>query len=300
MSKKLFIKRQNLILNKLRAHPCSFKELQDYLKKHSIDEDEDYLISKRTFERDAKEIKQIYGVSIEYQRSENVYKIVEEADENKTERMSESFQIFNALSLSDAVSNQIIIDKRRPLGTENIHDLLYAIKNKFVSQFTHEKFWNNNNEKKRRTVNPLALKEARYRWYLIAQDHKDGWIKNFGLDRISNLEITPKKFEPPKDFNPEEKYKHAFGITADGTKPEKITLWFTQRQADFIKAFPLHTSQKVLSENEKECIIELYLSPSYDFVMELLSIGKEVKVLEPESLKIKIIEILEATLKLYK
>ena len=42
------------------------------------------------------------------------------------------------------------------------------------------------------------------------------------------------------------------------------------------------------------------MSPTYDFIMELLSIGQEVKVLEPESLKNKMIEMLEATLKRYK
>jgi proteasome accessory factor B len=56
----------------------------------------------------------------------------------------------------------------------------------------------------------------------------------------------------------------------------------------------------VVSENETECIMELYLSPTYDFVMELLSIGKEVKVLEPESLKKEIIERIKATLQHYK
>ncbi|MFV5695154.1 WYL domain-containing protein [Flavobacterium sp. LB3P122] len=35
------------------------------------------------------------------------------------------------------------------------------------------------------------------------------------------------------------------------------------------------------------------------FIMKLLSIGQEVKVLEPESLKNKMIKMLEATLKHY-
>jgi proteasome accessory factor B len=300
MSKKQFIKRHHLIMNKLRSNSCSFKDLQDHLEKHSIDDDENYMISKRTFERDVQEIWEIYKVDIKYQRSQNVYQIIEDADGVKNDRLIESFQIFNALSISDSVSNQIIIEKRRPLGAENMHGLLHAIKNKFEVQFTHEKFWKGNNEKKKRTVYPLALKEARNRWYLVTQDSKDGVFKTFGLDRISDLDITRKKFESPKNFNPEEKFRYSFGIITDETKPERIKLWLSHGQADYIKSLPLHHSQKIVSENEKECVIELFLSPTYDFIMELLSIGQEIKVLEPESLKYKMIEMLEATLKRYK
>jgi predicted DNA-binding transcriptional regulator YafY len=299
MSKKQFIKRYHLIINKLRSNPCSFKELQDYLGKHSIDDDENYMISKRTFERDLKEIWGIYGVDIKYQRSQNVYQIIEDAD-GVSDRRIESFQIFNALSISDSVSNQIIIEKRRPLGTENMHGFIHAIKNKFEVHFTYEKFWYKSKEKEKRTVYPLALKEARNRWYLVAKDNKDGIIKTFGLDRISDLDITRKKFEYTKDFNLEEKFRNSFGIITDGTKPEKIKLWLSHGQADYIKSLPLHHSQKVVSENEKECVIELFMSPTYDFIMELLSIGQEVKVLEPESLEKEIVKRLKDTLKQYK
>jgi predicted DNA-binding transcriptional regulator YafY len=299
MSHKLAVKRHNLIINKLRANPCSLVDLLNYLEKHSFN-DEYYSISKRTFERDVKQILKVYEIQIEYIRSQNVYEIVQEANEGKTNKIIESFQVYNALSLSDAISKNIIIEKRKSLGTENLHLFIHAIQNKLEVQFTHEKFWESTHEKKIRTVFPLALKEARNRWYLVSQDPNDNKFKSFSLDRITNLEIGHEKFEYPTDFNPEEKFEHAFGIITDGTKPVKIKLWFSHAQADYIKSLPLHLSQKVVSENENECIMELYLSPTYDFVMELLSIGKEVKVLEPESLKKEIIERLEANIKQYK
>jgi predicted DNA-binding transcriptional regulator YafY len=300
MSKKQFIKRHHLIINKLRSSPCSFKEIQDYLEKHSINDDENYAISKRTFERDVKEIWEIYKIDIEYKRSQNAYEITQDADEAKNDRLIESFQIFNALSISDSISNQIIIEKRKPLGTENMHGLLHAIKNQLQVQFSYEKFWKSNNEKKVRSAYPLALKEARNRWYLIAQDPIEGISKTFGLDRIFNLDISRKKFEYPTDFNAEKKFEHSFGITIDDMKPEKIKLCFSPRQADFVKSLPLHHSQKIVTENEKECIIELFMRPTYDFIMELLSIGQEVKVLEPDSLKKEIVKKLEDTLRQYK
>ena len=50
-----------------------------------------------------------------------------------------------------------------------------------------EKFWDEDQDKKTRIVHPLALKESRYRWYLVALDEKDSVIKSFALDRISNI-----------------------------------------------------------------------------------------------------------------
>jgi predicted DNA-binding transcriptional regulator YafY len=36
---------------------------------------------------------------------------------------------------------------------------------------------------------PLAIKESEHRWYLVAQDEKDGSVKNFGFDRIIDLKF---------------------------------------------------------------------------------------------------------------
>ncbi len=300
MSKKHFIKRLILIINKLRKESFSFEEIQRYLSEHTYDDSENYDISLRTFQRDLKEIYLIFNIDIILIRSEGKYKIIRDMDDKKTDRLLECFTIFDAISSTEILSKDIFVENRRPLGTEHMLELLKAIKNKFQVEFTHEKFWKENAEKQTRTVYPLALKEARNRWYLVAKDSKDRVIKTFGLDRISDLEITRRNFEAPSDFDVGKKFEHSFGIISEGTTPEKIRLCFSHRQADFIKSFPLHHSQTIVSENENECIIELFLSPTYDFVMELLSIGKEVKILEPESLKSKMIAMLEETLKQYK
>jgi predicted DNA-binding transcriptional regulator YafY len=55
-----------------------------------------------------------------------------------------------------------------------------------------------------------------------------------------------------------------------------------------------------LVDNEKEFRVELLLHPTYDFGMKLLSIGSEVKVLEPKSLQEEMKAKLSATLELYR
>ena len=129
---------------------------------------------------------------------------------------------------------------------------------------------------------------------------KDNRIKTFGLDRMTNLEITSTKFQSPESYNPEETFRHSFGIINGGDKePQKIILSFSIDQGKYIKSLPLHHSQKELINDEEEYRIELLLYPTYDFVMELMSIGAQVKVIEPQSLKNEMIKKLEATLKQY-
>lgn len=300
MSKKQFLKRYSLIINKLRKKASSFEEIQKYLADQSFNDDENYEISIRTFQREIKEIASTHGIEINYNRSQRVYEIVYDGNEERNERLMESFEIIDALKISSNLSNHLILEKRKPLGTNNMNYLIHSIKNRNEISFSHTKYWNEEQGSTQRKVQPLALKEARYRWYLIAKDLNDNSVKTFGLDRISNLEITNLKFVLPENFNPEETFRYSFGIiNGDNKKPQKIILSFSFEQGKYIKSLPLHHSQKELINNEEEYRIELLLHPTYDFVMELMSIGAEVKILEPENLKKEMIKKLKATLKQY-
>jgi predicted DNA-binding transcriptional regulator YafY len=277
MSKKQFIKRYSLVINRLRNAPTTFEEIQKFLSIQSDIDEEKYTMSKRTLQRDINEIASLYDIEIASTRSTKKYEIIEDENDDRNERLMESFEIFSALNWSKNLKNHLIVEKRRPLGTEHMHGLLHAIKNQLQVQCNYEKYWDSQGVKSQRTLFRLALKEARNRWYLIAQDPIDAVVKNFGLDRISVLQILNTKFKHPSDYNIDEQFRDAFGIISTEKEAQKVVLELTIAQANYIKSLPLHHSQKVISENESTCTIQLYLRPTYDFVMELMSMGKEVK-----------------------
>lgn len=62
-------------------------------------------------------------------------------------------------------------------------------------------------------------------------------------------------------------------------------LSLTPTQGRYVQAFPLHNSQQLFSQSETEARIRLRLFDTYDLRMELLSMGEEVKVLAPSSLR---------------
>ncbi|MBV7441124.1 WYL domain-containing protein [Weeksellaceae bacterium TAE3-ERU29] len=283
MSKIESIARYNLIIKKLRKHPASFNEISDYLDLESDLHDYNYRVSKRTFQRDLKDIRTLYGVDVQYNRAKKVYYVNLNEQEEVNERILEAFDIFNALNISDRLSNYIHFEKRKPKGTENLHGFLHAIKNQLQIKFEYQKFWEE--EPTERVVEPYALKEFKNRWYLLANDLKACKVKSFALDRLADLDITKRKFDKPKDFDVNKYYKYCFGIISPNDyKPKEIILSFKPFQGKYIKTLPLHESQEILVDNDNELRIKLKLFITHDFLMELLSYGDTLRVLEPECL----------------
>ena len=290
MSKRGYISRYLLILKKLKVKPNStYEELQSYIENQFdyLQMQDDNLqigFSKRTLQRDIKEIRNVFGIDIEYSKSQKGYFISQNENENMNfQRMMEAFDMFNSLNLAQNLTPFIHLEKRRPQGTENLYGLLHAIKNRLQIKFTYQKFWEE--ELSQRLVEPYALKEFKNRWYIMAKDSKDNNIKSFALDRLTNLEITNLNYQYPDNYSIEQSYRYCFGIISpNDEEPQDIILSFDPFQGKYIKTLPLHDTQQVLVDNDEEIKIKLKLCLTHDLVMELLSFGDNMKVIEPKSL----------------
>lgn len=299
MSKRESLDRHRLIISKLRRQPCSFEQLQDFLEYESSLSEYNFTCSLRTFQRDKRDIESLYNIVIEYDPVLKAYQIVEDGNEEHHERLMEAFEVYNALNMSSNLSNKIILEKRKSLGTDHLYRLLHAIKSNKEITFRYRSYYDDSLSDRR--VQPVAIKEARNRWYLLAKDTKNDIFKSFGLDRIENLEITNRRFEPHTDYDPEVDYRYAFGIiNGTGEKVQDVELSFTPREGRYVKSLPLHRSQQLLRENEEETVFTYRLIPTYDFRQEILSYGDQVQVLKPKKLKNEIILQLEGALKRYR
>ena len=146
------------------------------------------------------------------------------------------------------------------------------------------------------------LKEFKNRWYLLAneKDGKDLFLKTFGLDRITDLEISNSTFKPTK-IDIEKYFINSFGIIyTENEQPEEIVLSFDPEQGQYIKTLPMHHSQKVLIDNYKEYRIQLTLFPTYDFEREVLSHGERVKIISPKSFRNHLSKEVKNMMKNYK
>lgn len=299
MKTKISFNRWTLIIQKLKKRPSSFDEIFDFLEEESEIQGYDFAVSLRTFQRDLKDIESVFGIEIKYDRSQGVYRIAEDANSGIKERMLEAFDTFNALQISERVSDHIHFENRKSKGTENLYGLLHAIKNKQLISFTYHKFWEEQSEQ--RTIEPYSLKEFANRWYILGYDASRKAIRSFALDRLSDLEIKKQKFIPSTAFDADLYYKNSFGIISPekGQKPEEIMISCDAFQGKYIKALPFHHSQQIIKDDENEMIIRLFLVPTYDFVQEILSKGKTIKILQPQSLIDEVKQIYQAALEQY-
>ena len=290
MSKRGYISRYLLILRRLKSKPyTTYEELLSYMENQLdyLQMQDDRLsvgFSKRTLQRDIRDIRNLFGIDIEYSKSPKGYFIQQtEAENMNFQRMMEAFDMFTSLNLAHDLQPYIHLETRRPQGTENLYGLLHAIKNRYVARFTYQKFWDDDSST--RTVEPYALKEFRNRWYLMAKDTKDRNVKSFALDRLSSLDITISTFRYPSDYSVDDTYRYCFGIiSSNDEEPQDVILSFEPVQGKYIRTLPLHSTQQIIISNDDELRVKLRLCITHDFIMELLSFGDNMKVITPKSL----------------
>ncbi|PSR04415.1 MAG: hypothetical protein BRD50_03695 [Bacteroidetes bacterium SW_11_45_7] len=213
-------------------------------------------------------------------------------------------KIFDAVNIhrvfGDEGVDKVIQMEQPPYfkGRELLGDLLRAIKERKTVEFDYQRF--QLDQPKHRLVHPYLLKEYRNRWYLIGMLNKNQHIMIFGLDRMSNLQLSDHPYAISPYFEPEHYFQYSYGITTFSGAPEDVVLSFTPHQGHYIKTQPLHHSQQILRDNEEECRIKLQVGISPELVMDLLSYGKHLTVLQPESLREQMMDNMEQALKKYR
>jgi len=169
-------------------------------------------------------------------------------------------------------------------GSELLSDLISLITSKIPVEMVYKKF--NSDRQKYYTIHPYLLKEFKNMWYIIGFIEEYEQVRIFALDRIVHISPTERTYIPPQEtnFNAESFYKHCIGVSVLDQAPEKVILKFTPFQGQYLKVQPLHSTQKVLEDNEEAYIIEIEVIINFELKMQLLSYGANVTVLHPESL----------------
>jgi hypothetical protein len=195
-----------------------------------------------------KDIYTIYGIEIKFNKSLRKYEVFDMEEGKEYERIFESFETLSGINLSNHLGKKIVLERKADKGTEHLHGILYAIENNWLLSFQHQSYWKD--EPTTRTLQPILIKEAQHRWYLVGWDIEKKEIRNFGLDRISNLEITNQKGKS-LDIDLTQYYHHAIGIETYATA-EKVLISCSPYQAQYLKSLPIHPSQKVQKETKNK------------------------------------------------
>lgn len=257
-------------------------------------------LPRRTFYNYRIAVLELFGIEILYDKSTAEYYIANgKNNEDKgdiVDWLLNSTAISGMFSDAAAISDRIFLEQV-PSARDNLAPIIEAIKNSRMVKFTYHPF-----SRSRPTsgvvVEPYLLKLFRQRWYVAGRNVAEKRIKTYALDRILEMDILSETFETPADFNPDEYFKHSFGIVVDSSEPRDVMLKATAQRAKYMRALPLHSSQQEMIHDAYSIFsYKMLITP--DFVTELMSLGSEVTVLSPPELRTMLVNKLQETLALY-
>jgi len=296
MAVKIHLQRLLLIIRKIQSHKyITFEKLTKELEHEMSIRGYEPNCSRNTLQRDIKEIREEFFIEIKYNRQDKGYYIdKQDITDPNIEQFIESFELLNSLNADKGIPDFVLPEKHQSKGTEHLFTLIDAIKRSLYIEFTYKKYTGEPDTN--RILQPYVIKEFHERWYVIGRENS-GIIKTFGLDRIKNLIVTPRKFQRDQSFNIVEKFQYSYGIYSSNEYPiEDIILAFDAEDGNYLKSAPLHSSQKIIKETHEELIIKLSVRLTPDFLMEIISRSWSLRIISPEYLRSKICSIYKKAL----
>jgi predicted DNA-binding transcriptional regulator YafY len=169
------------------------------------------------------------------------------------------------------------------LGSELIPKIIQALDENRVIEFIYQRF--DDSIQKNVKLHPYLLKEDRHIWYIIGKHtKKEDPVTTYALDRMKSIKLLDTRFQPIT-FDFDEYYRYSFGITVTSNDPIEVVLSFTPLQGKYLKSLPIHSTQKILVDDDNEYRISVIVKPSWEFYEKLLGYGEAVKVIAPQSIK---------------
>ena len=266
-------------------------------------------LDQRTFHRYRENILSLFGVSVLCNRH-NGYRYYVERDPVENNKVTEwMLSSVRLASLGDKLKNhnKVMLDTP-PYNSEYLDDVLEAIDKQYLLKFKYVTAFGKESDF---VLQPAFVRYFKQRWYVVgvkmkgqgedgAKADEENEVRCLPFDRISFLDIIRKKHplsKKMKEFlTPENYYEDCFGIYHMEDVPvEDIRIRVFYPEYNYIEEVPLHESQRKVKEYKDGLYREytLRLRPTRDFLQELLWHGRGITVLEPESLRLQMIDILK-------
>ncbi len=160
---------------------------------------------------------------------------------------------------------------------ESLRQLRSAIAERRTVHFRYTKKRATSSEATMREVDPYSLARLANDWLLMGYCHLRQDLRVFRLGRMDNLKILEKRFQRPADFRPD-------WIAASERRDVVVTALFDQEVAHWVQESRPFSA--VAAEHTPEgLLLTLRVRDERDIFQWLLSWGKQVQVLSPESLR---------------
>ena len=283
-----------------RRGPMSLKEINDHYQYSSLYDGE---IIPRTFARYKDYIAETFPCYIDYNQSTNQYFLKRYhqygQDESLYNYLLSAYHIEGMSELAVKHRDKVkLLDA--PTGVENVQLILEAIDKQKGIECDYYSF--DRATKKQQLLIPYFLKTWEQRWYLAAEpDNHHHGISIFALERMDNIRLTEKKMLPSNDVTADEYWEGSFGVNhSDNQVPEQIVIKAYGAQAEYIRALPIHESQKELERTDEYTIFEYHIVPCFNLFQQLLWHREKLEIIEPIKMREEMKKIVQNIISLYK
>lgn len=285
MAKDLFNKYIWLVDTIYQTQGITFKEINKRWLKSSISEGVDLPL--KTFHNYHKAVENMFDINIVCDKHTGYKYYIENADDIKKDGIRtwllNTFSVNNLIKEAYQLKRRIMFEEI-PSGQKFLTPLIESMRDSRTIMLRYKSFWRQDEFSVE--AEPYLVKVFKQRWYLLARNTNKGVLRIYALDRILELWQTEKTFSYLENFSPEDYFYNSFGIISqDNCPPEYIELKVYGTQVKFFRTLPLHHSQIEIKDTDEYSIFSYYLSPTYDFIQELLSHGYSVEVLSPQHLR---------------
>ena len=275
------------LLNTILRGPISRAEIDEKWAHANANAYKQDSLPESNFHRWKSTVEDLFEVKIKHNAYNEYY--IDEAEDlrgtNLRARMLNIITIDSLLNDSKELSDQILFEPV-PSGEKFLAPIIEAMRDKCVLQMTYQGF----GKPRPYTfpIEPYCLKMFKQRWWYVlayAPDIDKLWV--YALDRIHAIEPTKKKYQLPEDFDAEEYFKDAYGVTVldEQQQPQKIVISISDDQAHYLRTLPLHPSQKEIEPINGYPAFSFYLYPADEFLRELYAYGSDLEVHEPKWLR---------------
>jgi predicted DNA-binding transcriptional regulator YafY len=134
--------------------------------------------------------------------------------------------------------------------------------------------------------------------YLIGWDEDRDAMRTFKIERIHDVRVTPRSFEPPEGATLERDLRRGWDIIAD-QPPVDIVLQFSPSVADRVLETTWHPLQRTEKNSDGTLVWRSTVSGVVEIRLWILSWGDDVEVLEPQDLRDQVRDILERAIARY-
>ena len=132
------------------------------------------------------------------------------------------------------------------------------------------------------TLNPYGLVIAD-KYYLVGYNEYVGDLRQYRVDKISNLTILDEYFEKDEKFSLTEYCKNSFSIYQED--PITITLEFDKSVAEAVLNYHFHPTQKMKQLENGNVQVKFTCGGKYAICHELFKWGGKVQIKKPVELK---------------